>query len=382
MNFSHEPVLAAECLEYLNITPGCRCVVDCTVGGAGHASRIIMKLASLGGEERLASDGAAEGTGNAAGQGPASGAAGQSAAGGCEWRRGSGHETPEAARFIGIDRDAEAVEAAKQRIASLRCESVKCDIVHGNFANIEKICRELGVAGAADAILLDIGASSHQLDESRRGFSYQKDSALDMRMDQGQGLSAADIVNEYPQERLAEIIRAYGEERWAARIAAFIADSRKRKPIATTQELADVIKAAIPKAARRDGPHPAKRTFQALRIEVNDELGALSAAIGQCAGMLREGGRLCIISFHSLEDRIVKNAFRDLATGCICPKDLPVCVCGQKPRMRIVTKRPIIPCGAEIESNPRARSAKLRVAEKLRQQSAGNLDFGGSAFGK
>jgi 16S rRNA (cytosine1402-N4)-methyltransferase len=236
--------------------------------------------------------------------------------------------------------------------------------VRDNFANIEKICREQGVTEVS-GILLDLGVSSHQLDEAARGFSYQRGARLDMRMDERQALDAAHIVNEYSQERLTEIIRAYGEERWAARISEFIVSSRGSKPIETTLELVEAIKAAVPKGARRDGPHPAKRTFQALRIAVNDELGALSAAIGGCVNMLHSGGRLCVISFHSLEDRIVKDAFRELATGCVCPKELPVCVCGHRARVRIVTKKPVLPREAETADNPRARSAKLRVAEKL-----------------
>ncbi|MDR1060982.1 MAG: 16S rRNA (cytosine(1402)-N(4))-methyltransferase RsmH [Clostridiales bacterium] len=365
MSFCHRPVLAGECLEYLNIGPACKCVVDGTVGGAGHALRIIERLESFEKLEKLETFGRTgkfEKFGKLEKFGELENPEKPEAA--------SGESGPEAARFagerrfIGIDRDGEAVAAAREAIAGLGRLSVRCDIVRGNYADIDKICRELGVAEAG-AILLDVGASSHQLDEPGRGFSYQKDAGLDMRMDREQSLSAANIVNEYSQGRLAEIIAAYGEERWAARIAEFVVKARERGPIGTTLELAGVIKAAIPKGARRDGPHPAKRTFQALRIAVNDELGALSAAIGRCADILGAGGRLCVISFHSLEDRAVKNGFRDLATGCVCPKDLPICVCGHKARARVVTRKPVVPSDAEIAENPRARSAKLRVAEML-----------------
>ena len=216
-----------------------------------------------------------------------------------------------------------------------------------------------------DGILLDIGVSSYQLDTGERGFSYMHDAELDMRMDQRNPMTAKRMIAEYSEKELANIIKDYGEERWAARIAQFIVAERKNKPIETTGELVEVIKKAVPKGARKDGPHPAKRTFQALRIAVNNELGILEQAIEDMAGLLASGGRLCIITFHSLEDRIVKQTFHRLEHPCTCPPEFPVCVCGKKPSIRVITRKPILPSDEELEFNPRARSAKLRILEKL-----------------
>ena len=229
---------------------------------------------------------------------------------------------------------------------------------------IKEILSDLGI-DKIDGALLDLGVSSHQLDTADRGFSYQHESLLDMRMDTRKGFSAMNVVNEYSEQKLSEIIFNYGEERWAKRIAEFIVAERKNAPIKTTGELVSIIKKAVPQGARKDGPHPAKRTFQAIRIEVNGELELLKQAVFDFAESLSSGGRLCIITFHSLEDRIVKNAFSELASGCTCPKDFPVCVCGKKPLGKIITKKPIISNDKELEENPRARSAKLRVFEKF-----------------
>jgi 16S rRNA (cytosine1402-N4)-methyltransferase len=269
--------------------------------------------------------------------------------------------------LIGIDRDGDAAAVASGRLKARNEElggTVRCEVYHSNYSDIDIICKESGVY-KADGILFDLGVSSHQLDEAERGFSFQKDSMLDMRMDRGDSLTAADIVNNYPEGELRGILFKYGEERWSARISKFIADRRAIKPIRTTHELVGIILAAVPQGARRDGPHPARRTFQALRIATNDELGALEGAIRSSAELLKAGGRLCVISYHSIEDRIVKNTIRDLAAGCNCPKSLPVCVCGRSPVLRQVTRKPVAAGAAELQINPRARSAKLRVSEKL-----------------
>ncbi|MDR0569959.1 MAG: 16S rRNA (cytosine(1402)-N(4))-methyltransferase RsmH [Clostridiales Family XIII bacterium] len=264
--------------------------------------------------------------------------------------------------FVGIDRDAEALAAAGRALQGFPCGK---RLVHGNFRDIKAILEELGIDGI-DGAALDLGVSSFQLDNAGRGFSYMADAPLDMRMDaEGDGLTAEDVVNGYSRDELTRVIRAYGEERWASRISAFIENRRKSGPIRTTGELADLIKAAIPSSARREGPHPAKRTFQAIRIEVNDELGALSEALEGFIGSLRPGGRLCVISFHSLEDRIVKEAFMAHENPCQCPPGLPQCACGRKPDGKRLTRKPVLPSAEETEANPRARSAKLRVFEKL-----------------
>ncbi len=310
MEFEHKSVLLEECINGLNVQED-GVYVDGTLGGAGHSAEICKRLKN--------------------------------------------------GKLIGIDRDLNAIAKAKQVLDQFVC---KTHIVHSNFADIKTVLTTLGLK-KVDGILLDLGVSSHQLDEPQRGFSYMHEAPLDMRMDTGLSLSAYDVVNEYGEDKLFEIIKNYGEERWAKRIAEFIAAERRLKPIETTFELVSVIKKAIPKGAREDGPHPAKRTFQAIRIEVNGELLILEQAVTDAADCLNPGGRLCIITFHSLEDRIVKNGFRSLQNPCICPIDFPKCMCGKEPVVKIITKKPILPSESELELNPRARSAKLRIAEKL-----------------
>ena len=285
--------------------------VDCTLGGAGHSSHILKKLSS-------------EGT------------------------------------LIGIDQDNDALRAAKEKLRDY--SNVK--FVHNNFYNIDSILTSLNIP-KVDGILMDLGVSSYQLDEGERGFSYMKDAPLDMRMDRDREFSAYEVVNTYSEEDLYRIIRDYGEEKFAKKIAKFIVDKRADKPIETTLELVDIIKAAIPAKARREGPHPAKRTFQAIRIEVNGELAILNKAIEDGVEHLNKGGRMAIITFHSLEDRIVKLKYRELANPCTCPKEFPVCICGKKPLVKIISRKAIEPSKEEIEQNPRSRSAKLRILEKL-----------------
>ncbi|AZR73044.1 16S rRNA (cytosine(1402)-N(4))-methyltransferase [Anoxybacter fermentans] len=307
----HLPVLLEETIEYLQIKED-GIYVDCTVGGAGHSLKIVQSL------------------------GP------------------KGH-------LIGIDQDENAIKRAKERLAPY---SDRVTLVKDNFKNLKKVLYYRGFE-EVDGILFDLGFSSFQVDDEERGFSYQKDAVLDMRMDRSQKLTARHIVNRWSEEELARIIKEYGEERWASRIAQFIVKERKRQPITTTEELVKIIKAAIPASARRSGPHPAKRTFQALRIAVNNELDVLKKALEGAIEVLKPGGRICVISFHSLEDRIVKHFFRDMARDCICPKDIPVCICNVKPVLKIITRKPITPKKEELKTNPRARSANLRVAEKL-----------------
>ena len=311
MEFKHVSVLKNECIEGLQIKSS-GTYVDGTFGGGGHAMEIISRL------------------------------------------NGNG-------RFVGIDQDQDAVENGR---AKLEPYKEKAQLVRDNFSNIISIMKDLHIV-AVDGILLDIGVSSYQLDTGERGFSYMHDAELDMRMDQRNPMTAKRMIAEYSEKELADIIKDYGEERWAARIAQFIVAERKIKPIETTGELVEVIKKAVPKGARKDGPHPAKRTFQALRIAVNNELGILEQAIEDMAGLLAPGGRLCIITFHSLEDRIVKQTFHRLEHPCTCPPEFPVCVCGKKPTIRVITRKPILPSEEELEFNPRARSAKLRILEKL-----------------
>ena len=312
MEFHHISVLLNECIDNLNITPD-GIYVDGTMGGGGHSLEIAKRLTT--------------------------------------------------GRLICIDQDPNAHEAAGKRLAEYKD---RITFVRDNFGNIANILDSLGIE-KIDGMLLDIGVSSHQLDEAERGFSYQQDAPLDMRMNQDRPFSAYDVVNGYDEDELDRVIFTYGEERWARRIAQFIVKEREAKPIETTGELVDIIKKAVPKGARKDGPHPAKRTFQAIRIEVNGELEVLQRAIDDVAARLAVGGRLCIITFHSLEDRIVKEAFRKQENPCICPPQFPVCVCGKKPLGRVITRKPILPSKEELEENPRSRSAKLRVLEGVSQ---------------
>lgn len=312
MEFHHISVLLNECIDNLNIRPD-GIYVDGTMGGGGHSLEIAKRLTT--------------------------------------------------GRLICIDQDPNAHEAAGKRLAEYKN---RITFVRDNFGNIKSILDSLGIE-KIDGMLLDIGVSSHQLDEAERGFSYQQDAPLDMRMNPDRPFSAYDVVNGYDEDELDRVIFTYGEERWARRIAQFIVKEREAKPIETTGELVDIIKKAVPKGARKDGPHPAKRTFQAIRIEVNGELEVLQRAIDDVAARLAVGGRLCIITFHSLEDRIVKEAFRKQENPCICPPQFPVCVCGKKPLGRVITRKPILPSKEELEENPRSRSAKLRVLEGISQ---------------
>ncbi len=264
-------------------------------------------------------------------------------------------------RVIGIDRDMTAIEASRERLREYGDRFIP---VHDNFSNIENILKTLG-ADKPDGIVADLGVSSPQLDVPERGFSYMHDAPLDMRMDLSADKTAYDVVNGYSEAELFRVISQYGEERWASRIADFIVKRRQEAPISTSFQLVDVIKAAIPAGARKDGPHPAKRTFQAIRIEVNGELEILDGAVRAGVSALKKGGRMAVITFHSLEDRIVKKAFADLERGCTCPKDFPVCVCGGVRQVKVLTRKPIVPDEEELTRNPRARSSKLRVAEKI-----------------
>ena len=310
MEFSHVPVLYEECMEHLNIRPD-GIYVDGTLGGGGHAYGIGERLSEKG-------------------------------------------------LLIGIDRDRDALDAAGERLAPLKCRKI---LVQSTYAEIRDVLEEQNIPGI-DGALLDIGVSSFQLDNSERGFSYMQDAPLDMRMNRNDSFTASDVVNGYTKQQLTEIIKNYGEERWASRIADFIVKARKDKKIETTWQLVDIIKAAIPASARREGPHPAKRTFQAIRIEVNGELDQLEKAVDEFCDVLNPGGRLCIITFHSLEDRIVKQAFQRRLNPCTCPPEFPVCVCGKVADVVKVTGKPITADEEELEENPRARSAKLRVIEK------------------
>lgn len=310
MKFEHRPVLLKEAIDGLNIQED-GIYVDGTLGGAGHSREIVNRLTK--------------------------------------------------GKLIGIDQDINALNKAREVLKDYKDKVI---FVHDNYVNIEDILSSLNIE-RVDGILLDIGVSSHQLDEKERGFSYQKDAPLDMRMDNTQKLTAWDVVNTYSEEDLERIIWNYGEDRWAKRIAQFIVNERREKPIDTTLQLVDIIKKAIPKKARLQGHHPAKQTFQAIRIEVNKELDVLKLAIPKMNKVLNKGGRICIITFHSLEDRIVKDAFKELNKDCICPPELPICVCDKKKELNIITKKPIVPTDEEIEKNPRGRSAKLRIGERV-----------------
>lgn len=310
MEFKHISIMANECIEGLNIKEN-GIYVDCTLGGGGHSSYILKKLSPQG-------------------------------------------------RLIGIDQDMDAINAAKARLNEYK----NVTYINDNFRNIKNILANLGIE-KVDGILADLGVSSYQLDNAERGFSYMNDAPLDMRMNRGQQFSAYDIVNGYTAEELEKIIKNYGEEKFARRIAQFIVDRRADKKIESTFELVDIIKAAIPAKARREGPHPAKRTFQAIRIEVNGELEILNKFVEDGVSCLGEGGRIAIITFHSLEDRIIKLKLRELANPCTCPPDFPICQCGKKPLVKVITRKPIEPTEEEVEANPRSRSAKLRIAERI-----------------
>lgn len=314
--YRHIPVLLAECFDYLKLQPGA-VYVDATLGGAGHSLEAAKRIGAAG-------------------------------------------------TLIGIDQDEVALDAARTRLESLPDEKrPELHLLRGNFGNLDGLLVQAEVP-AVDGILFDLGVSSVQIDTPSRGFSFKETAPLDMRMDPGnQTLTAAEIVNHYNEADLARIIRTYSDERWASRIAQFIVRERAHGPIETSDQLVDIIKAAIPASARRAGGHPAKRTFQALRIEVNSELDVLRKGLKAAIRWLAPGGRIAVISYHSLEDRIVKDVFREYAQGCICPPDLPVCVCGRVPIVEVVTRKPVLPTQDEIKRNARSRSAKLRVAEKL-----------------
>jgi 16S rRNA (cytosine1402-N4)-methyltransferase len=310
MGFSHKSVLLEECIQSLNIRPE-GIYLDGTLGGAGHSLEIVQRLTT--------------------------------------------------GRLIGVDRDTMALDAAKQRLGPYLD---RVTLVHSNFKEIDQILDSLDIE-QVDGMLFDLGVSSPQLDQADRGFSYMADAPLDMRMNREDRLSAYEVVNQWPREELKKILYEYGEERYAPQIAAAIDRRRQEQPIETTLELVDVIRSALPAQALREKQHPAKRTFQAIRIAVNDELGAVREMMEAAIPRLRPGGRLAVITFHSLEDRIVKVAMAAAAKGCTCPPEFPVCVCGKKPQVKIITRKPIVSGEAELEENPRARSAKLRVCEKL-----------------
>ncbi len=308
--FHHVSVLLDECIQGLNIRPD-GIYVDGTLGGAGHSSHIASKITT--------------------------------------------------GRLIGIDRDEVALTAAAERLAPY---GDRVTLVHSNFCDIASVLARLGIGGV-DGILLDLGVSSPQLDDGARGFSYMADAPLDMRMDHSEALTAAAVVNTWSYEELKRILYEYGEERYAPQIASAICKRREQAPVRTTLELVDIIRSAMPPAALREKQHPAKRSFQAIRIAVNDELGAVSQVMRDAIPCLNPGGRLAVITFHSLEDRIVKSAMAEAAKGCTCPPSFPVCVCGKKPKVRLITRKPIVSGEEELARNPRARSAKLRICEKL-----------------
>ena len=308
--FHHVSVLLQECLEGLAIKPD-GIYIDGTLGGAGHSSQIVKRLTT--------------------------------------------------GKLIGIDRDPVALRAAGERLEPYKDNVI---LVHSNFCEMEQVVKDLGYSGV-DGILLDLGVSSPQLDDGARGFSYMADAPLDMRMNSEDTLSAYTVVNTWPQEELKRILFDYGEERYAPRITAAICRRREEAPIQTTLELVDIIRSAMPPQALREKQHPAKRSFEALRIAVNDELGSVEKAMEDAIPLLNPGGRLAVITFHSLEDRIVKNAMTEASKGCTCPPNFPVCVCGKKPKVKLISKKPIIASDEELEVNPRSRSAKLRVCEKL-----------------
>ena len=310
MEFKHYSVMLSETVDALNVTDG-GIYADGTLGGGGHSFEIMSRADNI--------------------------------------------------RLIGIDQDSDAIAAAKARLSEF---GDKVTYVNENFSSINSILDSLGI-DELDGMVLDLGVSSYQLDNKDRGFSYMQSAPLDMRMNQNAKMSAYDVLNTYSEDELTDIFYRYGEENWSKRIAKFIVDRRKEKPLETTGELSEIVKAAIPGAARKDEPHPEKRVFQAVRIEVNGELEILKNAICDITKRLKKGGRLAIITFHSLEDRIVKQTFAELAKGCTCPGDFPVCVCGKKPELKVITRKPILPTGIELDENSRSKSAKLRVAEKI-----------------
>ena len=310
MEFRHKSVLLEESIEALHIRPD-GIYVDGTLGGGGHSYEICRRLSDRG-------------------------------------------------RLIGIDQDAAAIAAATKRLEEFKD---RVTIVRSNYCDMKKELGKLGIT-SVDGVILDLGVSSYQLDEAERGFTYREDAPLDMRMDQRQTLSAKEVVNDYSEMELYHIIRDYGEERFAKNIAKHIVSARKEKQLETTGELIHVIKAAIPAKARATGGHPAKRTFQAIRIEVNRELYVLDHSLGDMIDLLNDKGRICVITFHSLEDRIVKNKFRESENPCTCPKEFPVCICGKKPKGRVITRKPIVPSEEELEENTRSKSSKLRVLER------------------
>ena len=310
MEFQHRSVLLDECIDALSIRPD-GIYLDGTLGGAGHSLEICRRLTT--------------------------------------------------GRLIGVDRDEVALRAAAERLKPF---ADRVTTVHSNFCEINTILDGLGLDGV-DGMLFDLGVSSPQLDDASRGFSYMADAPLDMRMDRGEALTASTVVNEWPQEELRRILYEYGEERYAPQIAAAVVPRSPQRPLETTLELVDVIRSAMPPQALREKQHPAKRSFQAIRIAVNDELASVSRLMHDAIDRLNPGGRLAVITFHSLEDRIVKNAMQAAAKGCTCPPEFPVCICGKKPKVRVLTRKPIVSGAQELAENPRARSAKLRVAEKL-----------------
>lgn len=311
MDFKHVTVLREESINYLDIRLD-GIYVDGTLGGGGHSELILEHLGPTG-------------------------------------------------RLIGIDKDEDAHAAAAKRLEGFGEKFVP---VRANFVELKAVLSSLSIE-KIDGMIIDLGVSSYQLDEAERGFSYMNDGDLDMRMDRRQLLTAKEVVNTYTAEELTRIIKEYGEERWAKRIAEFIVAHRQNNEITRTFELVDIIKKAVPLKARKDGPHPAKRTFQAIRIEVNNELGIIKQTINDCIDCLKEGGILSIITFHSLEDRLVKQTYKELSRGCICPPELPICQCDNEPKVKIITRKPALPSEDELDMNPRARSAKLRVAKKI-----------------
>ncbi len=311
IKFSHVSVMLPECIEGLDIKPD-GIYVDGTTGGGGHSLEIVKRLTDGG-------------------------------------------------RLIAIDRDTDALKAAAKRLGEY---ADRVTFVHSNYSEVERVLDELGIDGI-DGILMDLGVSSYQLDTAERGFSYMQDARLDMRMNRDDAKSAYEVVNEYSEDELRRIIFEYGEEKFARNIAANIVKKRSIAPIETTLELAELIKASMPKAAREGGHHPAKRTFQAIRIEVNEELSLIPPTIEGAVKRLKEGGRIAIITFHSLEDRLVKQKYAALAVGCTCPREFPICMCNNKPKIKVINKKPITASEEELELNPRSRSAKLRIAEKM-----------------